>query len=519
VTTDYSKIELAQEAFWRKCAADPVYFFEHYWKIQHPEKGAILFELFDAQKRAMATFMDERYVVTLKARQIGWTTLVAAYAFWLAYFHPDRLIIFLSKGEREASAILQKVQFGFTRLPDWMKVRGPRTLRDNMSQIEFANGSSIESLPSKSDPARGRSCYLVVVDEWAFLENPDEAWASIEPIADVGGRVIGLSTANGWGNFFHKLYTDSVGGKNQFAHIFEPWDARDDRDADWYNAKVASLPEWQLHQEYPRNAAEAFLKSGNPFFDVEQLAKLPTREPQRGFLQSVDFVTFIEQDGGLLSLYEYPIPENTYVIGADTAEGLEHGDYCSAHVIHWRTHEVVAHWHGHIPPAEFAEVLADLGRFYNLALIGPENNHHGLTVCQYLKDKYRYPNLFYTKVTDEKTRRSTNKMGWSTTKKSRPEMLDGLDEALREQSLVLWDAPTIGELMGFVRTNAGRWEGSPFDDRVISLAIAVQMLKYAVQWQHQRGVVDWGTLEWWEQTLTPPQAVGAIGSHNVRRDS
>ena len=72
------KRELLIEKRWRRCQRDPVYFFENYWHVQHPEKGAMLFELFDAQHRALATFMDERYVLTLKARQIGWTTLVAA---------------------------------------------------------------------------------------------------------------------------------------------------------------------------------------------------------------------------------------------------------------------------------------------------------------------------------------------------------------------------------------------------------------------------------------------------------
>ena len=49
------------------------------------------------------------------------------------------------------------------------------------------------------------------------LPNPEEAWASIEPVADVGGRIIGLSTANGSGNFFHQLWTGSTAGNNKFA--------------------------------------------------------------------------------------------------------------------------------------------------------------------------------------------------------------------------------------------------------------------------------------------------------------
>lgn len=82
-----------------------------------------------------------------------------------------------------------------------MLERGPKSLMEHQQRMGFDNGSLITSMPSASDPARGESASLIVVDEWAFLPNPEEAWASIEPVADIGGRIIGLSTANGSGNF------------------------------------------------------------------------------------------------------------------------------------------------------------------------------------------------------------------------------------------------------------------------------------------------------------------------------
>lgn len=514
--SDWSKAELFQEAMWRKCATDPQFFFKQFWHIQHPEQGAILFELFDAQASALDVFQNERYVITLKARQIGWTTLVAAYSFWTAFFHDDRLVIFLSKGEREAKNILDKVRYGFKRLPEWMRSRGPRLLRDNQQEFPLSNGSGIESLPSKSDPARGRSCYLVIVDEWAFLENPEDAWASIEPIADVGGRVIGLSTANGWGNFFHTMWVGASTGANQFVPIFEPWDARDERDSNWYEVKRASLPEWQLHQEYPRTEEEAFIQGGNPFFDAVKLAGLPTEEGRHGNVIDREFRTFVEQPGGSLEVWELPIAHETYVIGADVAEGLEHGDYSSAHVIRLRTGEVVAHWHGHIPPDEYAEILADLGWFYNRALVGIENNNHGLTTCVTLK-ALRYPNIFYSRIVDERSRRETKKIGWSTTRKTRPVMLDDLYAALRDDAITVRDRETIGELRTFIRDENARLHGSPFDDRTISLAITVQMMEYARQHDYKKQNVEWGMLAWWDQVdREQPQEVPAIGAHNVR---
>lgn len=503
---------------WRKCQADPVYFFEHFWFIQHPEKGAIKFDLFDAQKRALEVFQRERMIVTLKARQIGWTTLVAAFAFWETFFFPDRLEIFLSKGEREAVSILQKVVYGWKRLPEWMRARGPRRTNDNLKEFIFSNGSSIESLPSKSDPARGRSAYRVVVDEWGFLDNAEEAWASIEPVTDVGGRCIGLSTANGWGTFFHELWVGAETGTNDFFGIFEPWSARDDRDAAWYEAKKATLPEWQLHQEYPRNPEEAFLKSGNPFFDVDKLATIEQVEGDRGNLIDRYGIGFEKYRDGNLEVWAYPKPGEVYVIGADVAEGLEHGDYSSAHVKHIRSGEIVAHWHGHVPPDEYAEILALLGRWYNKALIGVENNNHGLTTCVALK-QLKYPNIFYSKIIDERTKKQTKKIGWTTSRKTKPLMLDDLYAALRDDAVIIRDKETIAELRTFVRDENAKLHGSPYDDRTMSLAITEQMADYARQHDHVSKEVKEGSLAWWDHQLAEPKRVVRIGSHNVRGTS
>jgi hypothetical protein len=132
--------------------------------------------------------------------------------------------------------LLQKSKYGYRWMPEWMRMRGPRLLTDHQLKMVFDNESAIESLPSSNDPARGESVYLVVVDEMAFLPNPDEAWASIEPIADVGGRVICLVLLMVAGNFFHKLWVGSQTGTNQFVGIFWSWDAGD-RNQDWYEVK------------------------------------------------------------------------------------------------------------------------------------------------------------------------------------------------------------------------------------------------------------------------------------------
>jgi hypothetical protein len=522
--------ELINEKEWRRCRGPEdstleqqleafVYFCENYWHIKHPERGRIKFEMREAQIETMRIWMSERYSVVLKARQIGFSTLAAAYAFWLVYFRQDRFIVMLSRTEREAMKLLAKSKYGYRFLPAWMKDRGPKQVTDHQLKMVFDNESAIESLPSGSDPARGESVYLVIVDEWAFLNNPEEAWASIEPIADVGGRVIGLSTANGSGNFFHSLWVGSQTGTNRFKGIFFPWSAGD-RSDDWYDDKSKNMQSWQLHQEYPRFPEEAFVKSGNPVFDIDLLDSLPTIEATVGYLHIfADGKTeFREANDGPLSIWDFPSDEGVYVIGADVAEGLSYGDYSSAHVIDATTGIIVAHWHGHIEPDLFGEMLAELGWFYKTALLGIENNNHGLTSLK-AAQRVGYRNLYRQRRLAQRLPEATEVLGWRTTAATKPLAIDELSAAIRNSDLEIYCARTIAELRTFVRKQNGKMAGSPHDDRTMSLAIGNQMLKY-VWLPEYRGDIKPPTnsLLWWEQHMF--SEVGSsktpIGAHNVR---
>ena len=56
-----------------------------------------------------------------------------------------------------------------------------------------------------------------------------------------------------------------------------------------------------------------------------------------------------------LEVWVHPHAQHGYVMGVDTAEGLGHGDYSCVHVLDLNTGELVAAWHGHIPPDALAD--------------------------------------------------------------------------------------------------------------------------------------------------------------------
>lgn len=524
----WSLTELLREKEFRRCKGKTTtdidafeYFCRNHAYIQHPEQGAILFDLRPMQLEIMQDWMTERYSIVLKARQIGYSTLAAVYSLWLIFFWEDQPIVMLSRNEREAIKLLKKSDYAYKRLPAWMRERGPGRVTNNVKDITFDNGSIIESMPSKEDPARGSTAALVIVDEWASLDNPEEAWAAIEPITDIGGRCIGLSTAKGWGDFFHTLWIKARAGISEFKPMFFPWNAVTDRDENWYEAKRNSMLEWQLHQEYPSTEDEAFIKSGRPVFDTEMLAALYVSEPDRGRLDTIQGAKnaprFIKGGRGPVSIWEYPQLGRAYVIGADVAEGLDHGDFSAAAVIDVASGKVVATYHDHVDADLFGEHLCDLAWFYNRALLGIEVNNHGLTTCK-AAQRARYPRIYFRRSLDQRTRTERLQVGWRTDSVSKPLMIDELNRGLRDKAIVLEDATSVAELKTFVRDQRGKMGGSPHDDKVIALAIAGQMLNH----NHAPHTVDleadrYWTFEYFAEKVRP-KAKGAstLGQNNVR---
>lgn len=536
--------EMLHEREWRKCAPnwdtstleEKVEAFEYwcakYVYIRFPGKGKIKFELRDAQRDSVRMWLGNRYTLALKARQIGFSTLISLFTFWCAFFYNDRTIIMLSKTERDSQNLLSHARYAARYLPQWMLHRGP-LIEANMQKVKFSNESVIESLPSASDPARGKTAFIIVVDELGQLPNSEEAWAAIEPVAVMGGSVHMLGTANGEGNLFHKLWQGADGtwvdkdgtikqegtGDNRFKSMFYGWWNGGHSD-EWFEGQCRDMPEWQRAQEYPENPTEAFLKSGRPVFDLSVLQNIDPVDPVKGWLDMDTAGNFVPDRVGPLSLWEPPKEGEKYTIGVDVAEGLEYGDYSSIHVIKAKTGEVVAHWHGHIDPDLLGtDVCVALGQWYNKALILVESNNHGLTTLTALKRANYFP-LFYQKRLGTRDAGSTEAMGWRTTAKSKPFAVDELNKALRDGSCVLYDRATIAELRTYVRDEKGRMHGSPHDDRVMSLAIAVQGLTYVYHRQFQPAPEGpkIGSIEWHVSLISPnkePEQEDLVGSYAV----
>ena len=197
----------------------------------------------------------------------------------------------------------------------------------------------------------------------------------------------------------------------------------------------------------------------------------------------------------MLTVWEHPQRWSGYALGVDTAEGLGHGDYSCVQVVDVKEGEQVAIWHGRIPPDELAYEVYNIGIWYGNALCCVESNNHGLTTITQLR-QLGYPNLFRKRSLNKETNRMSQEFGWKTTRTSKPLMIDDLGMALRNDELLLRCKDTVAELRTFVRNERGSMSGSPYDDRVMALALANQMRKYAFIPEYVQVVDDTGTWDW-----------------------
>lgn len=460
----------------RECLRDPIHFISTHCKVQSDTgAGLIPFSLFGYQEDLLRTFLIHREVIVLKARQLGITELVAAYAVWAA-LKPYQTIVAISQGDREAGELIRKARTAWEHLPGFLRpaLKNPRLL----STLEFTNGSRILPQPATERSGRSFNAQILILDEWAWQQFADEVYDAASPTAlSAGNQIIGISTANGVGNLFHQQWLLAQEGRGMHP-VFLPWHVRPGRTPEWFAHTTRTLSEDKIAQNYPTTADGAFLLSGRPRFDQAALSAISVlcQEP----------TTTILGDGAEL-VWEPPTKGTRYVCGADTAEGLAKGDYDAAVILDWETGQEVAALHGHWPMDVYAAHLARLCSRYNMALLGVERNNHGHSVLLALQTIERYPSASLYRHTEYDAKNqgaSEGHVGWQTSTKSKPIMIDALATAVREMGAspparepAYRNRSFVGEARTYaVLDNGGTGaSGSLNDDWVVAYAIAEQM--------------------------------------------
>lgn len=462
--------KLLVELEWRRCAADEEYFLKNYVFIpaEQDVRGRVKFELFDYQEELLKLFKSNRFVIALKARQLGYTTLAMAHSLWLAFFRPGATVLIISRNQKSANKNLAQARLAYQFLPEWMKARAPKLTSDSTDGMifNFPDGmnSKLKSAAATEGVFAGETASLVVLDEAGLVEpatRQEDVFRTLLPTTDAGGSMLIISTSRGNYNRFAKTYRSAKRGDSQFVSFFRPWSVSPflqcNDECGWctgpkgtktpcnskYDGKRKEFADepWRFFQEYPRDDEEAFRESGRPRFAGLLPEDNYTDFPYRGNLHwaNDDVIEFEFDENGPLRLSTLdPDPSAFYVIGADPASG-QGKDYSTAHVMTIDEDGVpviLGYYHNNTtPPTEYAADLDKLGRFFKgrqwAALLAVENQgSQGSLPINELHKHLDYPNAYMHQGIGTKSKNKTRLFEFPMTTDRRKAVIDRMGKYL-----------------------------------------------------------------------------------------
>lgn len=414
-----------------RLAIKDIFFFSTKIKVVHALLGIVPFLLYPFQQATLLNFLKHRFNVILKFRQAGVTELISMYCLWLAMYHPHKTIVIISIKDRVAKKVLRKIKFMYKHLPPHLRtkvINGRGSDIGTSTELEFANGSMISSIPTTEDAGRSEAVSLLVIDEAAIVRWAERIWAAAFPTLSTGGAAIINSTAYGVGNFFHKLFVNAVAGGNTFNPIRLHWQMHPERyryegDMEWYKMQAEVLGPRKTAQEIDGD----FLTSGNTVFNLSDIRDIEDYIDENPPIRT--------ELGGLIRIFEEPQKDTQYFIGADCSTGRAN-DFSTFSVMD-RAGDEKACGKYKVGIDKHTDILADFGKRYRRAVVAPESNDIGLGVAINLQNN-GYTNLYYSRTLLKKKGKSEPEVeeipGWYTTKKNRPLIIADLEEDIRNDT-------------------------------------------------------------------------------------
>lgn len=449
-----------------------------------PKEGGdtIRFAPNEAQKALFSLMKEKKNVIVLKARQLGITTAVTTFLLDETLFNRNTNSLTIAHSSEWAIAtFVSKVRFCWDNFPPLLREHlgwNVDTERANQLTFNFGDGSS--STYAVSTSGRSGTFHNVHVTEFAKLcvERPLDAKEVISgafPAVPMGGRKIIESTAEGEQGLFYQIWHEAVAGKSEFTPLFINW--RYDigqvalapkeplesllgsiqeiakkhnlsvQEANYYQAKLLMLGNdlSLLKEQYPTTAQEAFIGSGDKYFDmgvIEEYESFAKEGIKKG-----NFTIFSPKRDG-----------RCYVIGADPSEGVgaDHSAAVVWEVDQLKASVVATYASDACPPEDFAYLLKELSDQYGKACVVIERNNHGHAVIAVLR-RIADESIIYrdTEMTGVELRES-QKFGFHTTSVSKPLVMTAFKTALQERCLLIPSSDLLLEMRLLPRTEAVR---------------------------------------------------------------
>lgn len=481
-------------------------YIERYFLIDEPKSGKLVPFIFrdvqnkyyeelvrdyDIERRGITTPIRE---IILKARKEGFTSLILALfavddlnsqnpteTLVISYkddatqtFRRRYRTFILSTAARKLGYTVEQIQ----KEPQILDEVAKRVLAVDSTEFTLAHNKAhfYCGTASARVGGRGGTVQKLLFSEAAFYPDKKEMRAKeiIEGTANQMDKEAGWlfveSTANGDNNHYAKMWQLAESGQSRYKYRFYGW-RQFYTDQQFEIIKSEFTDKRMIPQEYPETPQEAFLSSGDRFFD-------PTI--------SVNLKTDIPITQGCWNYYGEFKPGHRYILGADVSEGV--GRHNSTIVILdmdynlevngikiQKPRVVAVYTSNKIAPDLFAYEIKNGGQRFGNCLAGVERNNHGFATLTVLKEVY------FNIWKDEH-----DKLGWHTNSASKPKMMHDIRTAIHEGVIEISDAGLKQEIISMPSTDLNLVNIDEEDetvghyDRVIALAIAWQLRSLAV---------------------------------------
>lgn len=517
---------ISNEEFRNEIIKYPEYLIELEFVIVDKEQNTVPFFLNEVQSSFIKTLnkakddYEKQKILSiklnvLKGRQQGFTTVITAYQLACAILNKNFSGYTLSDKADNTEAIFQnKAKFPYDQLPNKLK---HTEKYNNRRQLLFEKTNSNWSVDTATkDVGRSKTINFFHGSECAFWNGGMQSiQAGLGEALTKNCIQINETTANGFNDFQklwdsgtcincfyewwltpeYRLNFESEAIKEQLLKdidikaewIYERlrW-LRYDKQLEleqlyWYYKKYEGYIDKRLiRQEYPCTPEEAFLTSGQCYFNSEKIVKRlqEVKEPiKTGYFlyelcnEKIMSYKWIDDPNGFIKIYEDVKERNPYVLGGDTAG--EGSDNFTGQVLNNITGQEAAVLKQKFDEIEYTRQMYCLGMYYNEALIGIETNYSTYPTVKL--EEMKYPNLYIRdKNPDDYRGKLETKLGVNTNRATRPHMLAILQTIAAETIEKIVDKETLEEMISFIVSEKGKAEAQEgcHDDLVMGLAIA-----------------------------------------------
>ena len=481
--------------------------------FDNTQKKYVPMDLFEDQIQLINDYEDYNENITRKYRQAGVTTVTAA---WLSKKlqlakpdNPERVLLIANKRDT-AVEMANKVRHFLEQWPDWLNV-GFSPDKNSESRFRLNNGCEVKAVATSADALRGYTPTILVFDEAAYIEAGDDFWAASMASLSTGGKIILISTPNGYDPIYYGVYDQSLRGLNDF-HITDlRWfkDPRYTKDLRWvkcqdichymlnreqYNDDEVILREFDM-SDYRKLEENGYKPFSSWFESMSKKFKYDRRkiaqELECDFLGSGDGVIpgdiqeniaknmirvpFEKYMQGTFWHWKEPIQDHRYIMGVDVSRG-DSEDFSSINIIDFDDREQVAEYIGKIPPDDLAAIAYKWGVLYNAFIVIDITGGMGVATSRKLQE-LNYKNLYIDGINTqniwEYNRKAMDKIPGLNFNNKRTQIVAAFEEQLRK-GFIVRSSRLLNELNTFVYMNGrpDHMKGA-HDDAIMSMSMAL----------------------------------------------